>query len=109
MDYCPQKEDPYRVRITVGGNLINYPGAVSTKTADLITTKLLWNSVLSTPNAKYGCIDIKNMYLQTPMKRREYMRIPVKLIPQEFMELYKLRDKYTRNMSILKYKKECMG
>eukprot|EP00957_Ditylum_brightwellii_P103372 7877546-Ditylum_brightwellii.AAC.1 len=49
VDYCPQKKDPNRVQITVGGNLINYPGDVATNTADLITTKLLWNSVLSTP------------------------------------------------------------
>jgi len=25
VDYQPQKDDPNRVRITVGGNLINYP------------------------------------------------------------------------------------
>ena len=26
VDYRPQKEDPNRIRITAGGNLINYPG-----------------------------------------------------------------------------------
>ena len=26
VDYQPQKDDPNRVRITVGGNLIDYPG-----------------------------------------------------------------------------------
>ena len=26
VDYRPQKDDPNRVRITVGGNLIDYPG-----------------------------------------------------------------------------------
>ncbi len=26
VDFCPQKADPYRIRITAGGNLINYPG-----------------------------------------------------------------------------------
>ena len=30
VDYRPQKEDPNRVRITVGGNLINYPGEFTT-------------------------------------------------------------------------------
>ena len=33
----PQKIYPNRVRITVGGNLIHYPGYVATTTADLIT------------------------------------------------------------------------
>eukprot|EP00957_Ditylum_brightwellii_P061076 4635204-Ditylum_brightwellii.AAC.1 len=51
VDHCPQKKDPNRVWITVGGNLINYPGDVATSTVDLITTKLLWNCVLSTPGA----------------------------------------------------------
>jgi hypothetical protein len=30
VDYRPQKEDPNRVRITVGGNLIDYPGELTT-------------------------------------------------------------------------------
>eukprot|EP00957_Ditylum_brightwellii_P191382 14571247-Ditylum_brightwellii.AAC.2 len=60
VDFCPQKQDPYHVHLTIGGILIKYPGDVSTTTADLITSKLLWNSVLSTPNTKYVCVDIKN-------------------------------------------------
>jgi hypothetical protein len=39
VDYCPQKEDPNRVRITVGGNLIDYPGELTTRTADLSPQK----------------------------------------------------------------------
>ena len=58
VDYRPQKEDPNRVRITAGGNLINYPRELTTRTADLTTPKILWNSVLSTENRKYMCIDI---------------------------------------------------
>jgi hypothetical protein len=65
VDFRPQKEDPNRVRITVGGNLINYPGKVTTRTADMVTSKILWNSVLSTPGAKYCCADVKNFYLET--------------------------------------------
>ena len=33
IDYRPQKNDPNRVRITVGGNLIDYPGELTTRTA----------------------------------------------------------------------------
>ena len=39
VDFCPQKEDPYRIRITAGGNLLTYRGNVSTRTADLSTSK----------------------------------------------------------------------
>ena len=48
-DERPHKSDPNKVRITVGGNLIDYPYELTTRTADLITTKSLWNSVISTP------------------------------------------------------------
>ena len=58
VDYRPQKDDPNRVRITAGGNLIIYPGELTTRTADITTSKILWNSVLSTKNAKYMCLDI---------------------------------------------------
>jgi hypothetical protein len=66
IDFRPQKADPHQIRITAGGNLINYPGELSTRTADLTTLKLMCNSVLSTPGAKYMCLDIKNFYLTTP-------------------------------------------
>jgi hypothetical protein len=34
-----EKTDPYRTRITMGGNLINYPDDCGTPTADLLTVK----------------------------------------------------------------------
>jgi hypothetical protein len=52
VNYRPQKEDTNRIRIITGGNLINYPGELYTRRADLTTSKLMWNSVLSTPKAK---------------------------------------------------------
>ena len=58
VNYRPQKADPHCIRITAGGNLITYPGELSTCTADLTTSKLMWNSVLSMPNAKHMCLDI---------------------------------------------------
>ena len=48
----PQKEDPNQIRIAVGSNLITYKGSTLTHTADLTTSKLLWNSVLSTEGTK---------------------------------------------------------
>jgi hypothetical protein len=49
VDYRPQKKEPNRTRLTVGGNLIDYPGDVSTPTASTITAKLVINSTISTP------------------------------------------------------------
>ena len=47
-DIREHKKEKHRVRVTVGGNLIEHPDDVTTKTADLITIKCHWNSVLST-------------------------------------------------------------
>ena len=41
VDFRPQKEDPNRVRITAGGNLIQYAGDLTTRTADLTVTKMV--------------------------------------------------------------------
>lgn len=78
------------MRLTVGGNLIDYPGDKSTRTADITTSKLVWNSTLSTDKAKYMVGDVKHFYLNTPMDQPEYMRIAIELIPDEIIEHYNL-------------------
>ena len=47
----PQKAEPDRTRLTVGGNCINYPGEVGTPTADMLLVKYMLNTVISTMNA----------------------------------------------------------
>ncbi len=47
----PEKKEKNRTKFTVGGNHINYPGAVATPTADMLVAKLLFNSVISTKGA----------------------------------------------------------
>ena len=91
VDFHPQKADPHRIRITAGGNLINYPGELSTRTANLTTSKMMWNSVLSTEGAKYMCLDIKNFYLSAPLDRYEYMKMPLTLFPKWIIEQYNLQ------------------
>jgi hypothetical protein len=76
----------------VGRNLIHYPEKVSTPIADLSTVKMLLNSVISAPGALFVTYDLKDYYLGTPMKRKEYMRIPIASIPQSIMEQYHLLD-----------------
>ncbi len=93
INHCPQKTDPNRIRITAGGNLINYPGKLTTWMADITTLKLHWNSVLSTPGAKYICRDIKNFYLSAHLDRYKYVRIPFTLFPPWIVEQYGLTSK----------------
>jgi hypothetical protein len=42
-DIRHQKAEQHRVRLTVGGDRINYPGETSTQNADLTTSKCLWS------------------------------------------------------------------
>jgi hypothetical protein len=90
VDIRPNKSEIHRVRLTVGGNLIQYPGDVSTRSADLTTSKCLWNSTISTEGAIYMCLDVKKIYLGNPMDSFEYMRIPIKLIPHKIIDQYNL-------------------
>jgi hypothetical protein len=91
------KDDENRTRITVGGNLICYPGDAGTNTASLELIKLLLNSVISRKGARFACIDIKNFYLDTPMVDPEYVRIKITDIPEEFILEYGLAGLEDKN------------
>ena len=68
-DIIPQKKDTQKVYIMVGGDKLTYYVLVSTPTTDLTTAKLDLNSVLSTPDAKYLIVYVKNFYLKNPMNK----------------------------------------
>jgi hypothetical protein len=76
--------------MTVGGDRIEYPGEVATKTADLIVTKAILNSVCSNKAALYMNMDIKNFYMGAPLQRYEYVRIPVSMVHNKIMDEYNL-------------------
>jgi hypothetical protein len=78
------------VRLTVGGNRLDYSGEVATSTADITTFKILINSTLSTDNAEMMMMDIKNYYLGTRLPRYEYMRLPLAIIPEDVIDKYNL-------------------
>ena len=64
-------------------------------TAEGTTRKININSTLSTQDAKFMTLDIKNMYLQTLLDSFEYMKIPYNLIPDDINVQY--------NLSVLKH------
>jgi hypothetical protein len=92
-DFREHKADQYRVRNTVGGNLIDFPGDKSTKVAELVTCKALMNNIVSTPGARAACADLKDFYLGNQLPNAEYIRFKAKLIPPEIWEQYNL-DEY---------------
>ncbi len=62
----PEKAEPNRTRFTIGGDRINYPGAVATPTAELLVAKMLFNSVISTKDAHFMTMDISPNDTATP-------------------------------------------
>eukprot|EP00804_Cyclotella_cryptica_P019034 CCRYP_014448-RA/>CCRYP_014448-RA protein AED:0.34 eAED:0.34 QI:0/0/0/1/1/1/3/0/481 len=74
------------------GNHINFPGDCGTPTADMLTTKILLNNVVSTIGARFMTIDIKDFYLNTPMARPEFMRLKLSDMPENIIEHYTLRS-----------------
>ena len=96
----PEKEESNQTRFTVGGDRINYSGAVATPTAEMLVARMLFNSVISTAGARFMTMDISNFYLNTPLPRPEFIRINLKDIPEEVIIEYDLRKKATWNGSI---------
>ena len=89
----PEKiEEPNRTRLMAGGDRVHYPGDAVTPTADLLTVKILLNSIISTPNAKFMTMDIKDFYLNTPMAWYEYMRLRLSDMPEDAITHYKLNE-----------------
>ena len=86
----PMKENTRRTRLTAGGDKLDYPYDVSTKTSSMVTTKLVLNHTVSTDKAKFMGIDIKDFYLNNDMEYYEYVRIPAHQIPRDIWEQYKL-------------------
>ena len=84
--FRPQKDEPNRTRLTVGGNLLVALYDVSTPTVDLITAKLLFNSVISTPGARFVTLDLKNFYLKTPLPQPRYMHMQLSLLPDKIVK-----------------------
>jgi hypothetical protein len=87
----PQKAEPHRTQLTVGGDRLDYPGAVSTATAKLTRAECLLNSTIPTPDARFMVADIKDFYLNTPIERYEYMGLPLSIIPDEIVQQYSLQ------------------
>jgi hypothetical protein len=89
-DYKPHKKEKERIRLTVGGDRLDYYGIIATSTADIATFKILINSTLSTEESAMMMMDIKNYYLGTPLPRFEYMKMLLSRFPEEIVQKYNL-------------------
>ena len=64
----------------------------TTITADLTTFKLYMNGVVSTPGARFSGGDVKDFYLNTPLKIKRYGKVRAKYIPEETSKKYDLEQ-----------------
>jgi hypothetical protein len=72
------------------------------QTANLTTSKLLWNSILSMDRARYMCIDTKKFYLTAALGCYEYMKIPLDLFPEWIKKQYNLDTQAREGFVFLK-------
>ena len=75
---------------------------------DLLETKILFNSVISDAR-KYGAnflsMDLKDMFLHTPMIKPEYMKVNLKYFPADIIQQYALNDLTHNGYIYIKIKK----
>jgi hypothetical protein len=64
--YKPHKKEKERVRLTVGGDRLDYSGDVATSTTDITTFKILINITLSTAYTAMMIMDIKTTTWEIP-------------------------------------------
>jgi hypothetical protein len=65
---------------------------VGTPMADMTLVKTLLNSVISTKGAKCVMLDLKDFYLNIPMKSYKYMCLKMSDIPKEIIQEYILHE-----------------
>ncbi len=80
----PQKTKTHGVRMTAGGDKLDYPGDPSAPTVSMLDAKIHINSTISDTKhrARHLGLDIKNYFLGTPMAYYQYIRVPQPVIHQ---------------------------
>jgi hypothetical protein len=81
--YKPHEKENERVRLTVGGDILDYSCDIATSTADITTFKILITSTLSTDDSTMMTMDTKNYYLGTPLPRFEYIKMLLSRFPKK--------------------------
>jgi hypothetical protein len=83
-----------RVRGTFDNRKAPSPYPVTHNPADLLTVKAYYNKVATDlvkhPQTLHFTMDIKDMYIKTPLLRNEYMQIPLKYISEPSIAKYNL-------------------
>ena len=79
-DHSPLNAEILCMRLAVGGDRLDYPYDSSSPVTNLIDTKIMLNSIIYDAHRgeKLMVADLKDFFLNTPMKRAESMKIKYK-------------------------------
>ena len=91
-NHRPLKKEQDRVRLTLGGDVLDYLGDTASPAALLIESKLLFNSVISDSHlgARFMSLDIKDFFLQSILHDAEYLRIHSKYFLPDIRTKYNI-------------------
>ena len=71
---------------------MDFCGDASSVAVSLATVKLLLNSEFSTKDTNFTTADIKDFFYASFLPYPEYMKMKLKIIPQEIIDRYQLQD-----------------
>ena len=111
-DHRPLETEVNCVRFTIGGDVLDYTGGVSSPAASLLKEKLLINSVIldSHLGAKVMSLDIRDYFLQYFLDNPEYLRIHSKYVINGIQKKYNLTSFIASDIYVYcKIKKEMYG
>ncbi len=87
-DFRPLKAEHHRCRLVVGGDKLPYASNSAVPAANLVESKILFNSTISQPKARFMTVDISNFFLSSIMHDLEFMKIHQNDIPSNIHERY---------------------
>jgi hypothetical protein len=92
----PGKAEPYRIRMTVGGDRLDAFQDVRSPAVGILDTKLHLNSTISDAKkgARYCTGDLKDFFLCSDMKIFQYMRVHRRYVPDAIIDEYALTPDY---------------
>ena len=109
-DHRPLKSEPNRCRLVVGGDRLTYDNETAAPAANLLEAKLIINSTISTPNARFITADIKDFFLSSIMPTAEYMKMHIDEIPRDIVSKYNMENLQDKNNYVhFKIKKGMYG
>ena len=90
----------------MGGDKLPYDEDSGSPAANMLETKLLFNSVISDAHkgAQFCSMDLKDMFLHTPMENPEYMKVPFRFFPEDIRQQYGLYNMVHNDFIYIKIK-----